>query len=124
MAKVKWLERSLITGPYLCLVRSQPEFDSAVKKLGLTKDFEWCKDRWNGATTHLFDSDNGELVAIVSLNSTVSDPITVSALMAHEAVHIWKGYCEHIGESKPSEELSAYAIQQLTATLSRQALPE
>jgi hypothetical protein len=122
----KWLNRSLVLGPYLTVVRSEAEYNRALKKVGVpvAERDVWRRERWNGATTHSFDNDEGDLCCIVTYYSDNTDPVEVSALMAHEAVHIWRRYCDHIGEDCPSDELSAYAIQHITLALSAELIDQ
>jgi hypothetical protein len=38
-------------------------------------------------------------------------------LLVHEATHVWQHICESIGETKPSVEFEAYAMQSIVSNL-------
>ena len=48
------------------------------------------------------------------------DGIEIAATLCHEAVHVWQAMCDHIGERRPADEQSAYAIQNIALYLMRQ----
>ena len=115
-----WLDRSLITGPYLALVTSEKAFKKALAHLGLKKSDgpNWIKTPQADATTHWMDHKDGSLACIVALRLKPSiSGIQVASLLAHEAVHVFQKHCEHIGECRPSMEFEAYSIQAITQTL-------
>lgn len=74
----------------------------------------------DGRTTWL-RNDDGNDCAIV----TISDRFQldghchngVACLLVHEAMHIWRGIRESIGESEPSAEFEAYAMQNISLQL-------
>ncbi len=39
------------------------------------------------------------------------------SILAHEAVHVWRHIREKIGETDPSSEFEAYAVQSITQFL-------
>jgi hypothetical protein len=118
-AKVEWLERSLLTGPYLTLCLTPKQFVRAMKDMKLTERPEdWLRNDHCGATVHL-RTRGGQLVCIVCLrppgkNISIEQ---VAGLLAHEATHIWQYFRRRIGEDAPSDEFEAYSIQVITQRL-------
>ena len=114
-----WLHRSLISGPYLCLVRSQKDFDGVIKQSGVTDPLRWLGVGASATTTSIKNLGN-ERITIVSLNPGVErdhSPIQIAALLCHEAVHVVQHHCHAIGEDSPSDEFEAYAIEQIALRL-------
>jgi len=118
--KSHWLDRSLFTSPYyyrLCL--TEKEFHKELKGLKLPKK-DWpnfIKTERAGATVHTFESDEGMLCAIVCLRKTSNQIESIYGLLIHEAQHL-VDYCfEELGETEPSSELKAYAIQTISQRL-------
>lgn len=114
----KWLDRSLLAGPYYCLCLSEKALHKELKNLGLPLN-EWPGfiKRSSYATTHFFTND-GKECAIVCLGSTKGfTGIQVAAIICHEAVHVWQYFRRSIGEDKPGDETEAYAIQTITQRL-------
>lgn len=68
------------------------------------------------AQTNGFDSGE-DLVCFVLLEAEVCDPDQLSALMAHEAVHVSQIVLDHFGEDEPGEETRAYLVQNVTYAL-------
>ena len=106
-AKVEWLERSLLTGPYLTLCLTPKQFVRAMKDMKLTERPEdWLRNDHCGATVHL-RTRGGQLVCIVCLrppgkNISIEQ---VAGLLAHEATHIWQYFRRRIGEDAPSDDI-------------------
>lgn len=125
---MKWLSRTLITSPYhYGLCRSEKEFHRQLKRLGLPRrdwsaflgaDSEGASTSAD-ATTHFFENKKRfGLAAIVCIGNTRgSTRAQIHALLAHEAMHIWRAIRENIGETKPSHEFEAYALQAITQNL-------
>ena len=65
-----------------------------------------------------FESD-GKVCAIVTINKRCDDKDGngIIGLIIHEAVHVWQLLMENIGESSPSSEFEAYAIQAISQEL-------
>lgn len=61
----------------------------------------------------------GKTAILVTLNERLDgrDPMAIVALIVHEAVHVWQAICNHIGETHPSNEAEAYAVQAITTGL-------
>ena len=68
------------------------------------------------------EADGKRLLYIVTVSERLNDqiandPAALCCLMVHEAVHVWQGIREHIGEKSPSIEFEAYSIQAITLNL-------
>lgn len=116
--KNKWLDRTLINGPYLVLVVNERQYSDAMDHLKIKKS---DRDPWLGknanATAHVLMS-KGKLCAVVSISVEKGrDPNSIVGLLVHEAVHVWQYFKEFIGEDMPSKEFEAYAIQNISQEL-------
>jgi hypothetical protein len=112
----KWLRRDICApGPYTALCLSEEDYRKALLKLGIKYyDSPWVE---TDARTHTFQK-NGDIACIVCLNpETCASPIETAALLVHESVHIWRQYCESIGEHSPAKEQEAYGIQAISQNL-------
>lgn len=110
-ARVHWLPRSLMIGPYLCLVKNEAEWYRAFKDLGVAPEPfpESC------GRCQTLENKTGDLCAIVLIQGVEErTPIEVAGLIVHEAVHVVQAYMQSIGESRPSDEFQAY-VTQITA---------
>ena len=121
MKKVKWLERSLITGGHLALVTTQKEYEAALKDLKLESNgSSFCPTGFQ-ACTHTFTNVNGSIACIVGfdMNDAVGrDPMDVAALLVHEAVHVWQEVEAASGKMGCfGTEGEAYFIQSISAQL-------
>ncbi len=115
--KINWLERDLITGPYLCLVLSQEEFEQALDLCDCKTYFPWVSENAD-ASTHTLENPEGKICCIVALQVTQeNDPVEICGILVHEAVHVFQNYCETIGEKNPSSEFEAYSIQAISQRL-------
>lgn len=117
--KITWLDRTLMEGPYLVLCMTEKEYLKALKHLHCDqRDAEgpWVAE--GGASTWHLTSDDGDYVALVCmpLYPDYTEPV-IASMMAHEAVHVWQGWKDYIGEVKPGTEQEAYAVQNLVTTL-------
>jgi hypothetical protein len=118
--KVEWLDRSIISGPYLCLVLSEAAFHEAFDDLEQDKTGrpDWITTAHANATAHTLLNKAGNLCAVVCLGpSEGRSGIEIAGLLLHEAVHIWQRFCQHIGEDEPSMEFEAYSIQWIAQQL-------
>jgi hypothetical protein len=68
-----------------------------------------------GATSLLVRKDTGTPIAIVTVQDRT--PRETIELLAHEAMHVWRDVRKQMGETKPSSELEAYAIQNILSEL-------
>lgn len=114
---MKWLNRYLIRSPiYYCLVLDKKEFKKKLDYLKIPKkDREPFVNPGSHATIHFFDnSDDSEEVAIICLSDTLEHSLAeVIGLLTHEVMHLWRAVRTNLGESKPSSEFEAYAMQGL-----------
>lgn len=58
----------------------------------------------------------GDDVAVVLITCDASWHAE-AALLAHEAVHVFRVHCDHIGEEHPGEEFEAYFVQVVSRAL-------
>jgi hypothetical protein len=115
----RWLNRDLITGPYLGLATTEAQFHKALRHCKVPRA-DWPKWVSDGAdaTTHHLTNPEGGLVCVVCIRTTEKQTgIQVAAMLVHEAVHVWQAHCERIGEHKPSDEFEAYSVQAVSQRL-------
>lgn len=115
--KIRWLERSMLFSPYLTLVTSEAEYAAALKHLKRNTGDE---DGWLANAAHAevktFTNQHGEVVCVVSIRPTM--PVLDAALtLGHEALHIFRRFCDHIGEESPGEEMEAHCIKSIAVSL-------
>lgn len=121
--KVKWLNRTMLLGPYLAVCTSEKEFRAALKHVKCRDNPPFISNEQSHATCHFMRKDCGDLICILAVKGAEEQsPAVVAALMAHEAVHIWKTLLDDIGEANPGEEIEAYGIQALTLALTDEIL--
>ena len=116
--KIEWLDRCLFVSPvYYCLCKTEKEFKKAQKHLKIPKK-DRCDFLLHGsnASTHFYTKD-AESSAVVCIDGEGYTRSQVSALLLHEAVHIFQEVKEMIGEHSPSKEFEAYAIQAISQRL-------
>ena len=119
-AVLKWLNRDLVTGPYLGLALSEKDFHKALKHCAIPREKwpEWIKTDQADATVHFFTNQASKLCAVVCLRMRDGiEGIQVASMLVHDAVHIWQEFRDHIGETNPSREFEAYSIQSISQRL-------
>lgn len=118
--KAKWLDRSLIVGPFVALVINEDQFHAAMNDCGIPKGEhgEWIKTDHSDATVHFLVNKSKERCCIVAIRvKKKTDPNSIIGLLVHESVHIWQNFKEGIGEGGPSDEFEAYSIQAISQRL-------
>lgn len=117
-ARVKWLDRDIIRGPYLTLCTTPEQFDAVNAYLGIDDAPEFQKTDHSDATLHTMEHEQHGLCCVLCLGSTEGrTPIEIAGLLVHEAVHVWQKFSAYIGEDAPSKEFEAYSIQTIAQTL-------
>lgn len=117
-AEPKWLDRSLIIGPYITLCTTEEQFEAVLEQLDVEKSVPLLGSPQANATVHRFEREGGDMIFAVCLGPTEGRTgIQIAALLLHEAVHIWQAFREHIGEREPSNEFEAYSIQRIAQSL-------
>lgn len=112
-----WSDGTLIVGPQVTLCTSEKEWAAILASMNCKPTTDWLNPGAD-ATTHFFTGDAGGTRNVVCIRTQPDSPSTaIAALLVHEAVHIWQGYCESIGEQNPSIEFEAYGIQMLSQYL-------
>jgi hypothetical protein len=56
-------------------------------------------------------------VALVTINTSVTEPRAIMSLLVHEGAHVWQDLREALGEKEPSSEFEAYAMQIIASEL-------
>ena len=114
----KWLDRSLIVGPYLTLCLSEDHYNRVMRYLAIDQPWsKWVTDGAN-ATMHSMTHDKNGLCCVVCLKpkDTVTG-VQIASILVHEAVHVVERYMEYINEDHPSSEFLAYSIQNVAQEL-------
>lgn len=119
--KQLWCDRSILfTSQYFTLCLTEKAFHKVVKKLDLPKSQypEFIQAGSAHATCHHFKHSDGRHISIVCLRGDKDYTLPqIHALLVHEAVHIWQYTRNDIGETSPSSEMEAYAIQNISQSL-------
>jgi hypothetical protein len=119
MVKSKWIDRALIISPvFYTLCTDEADFYRLMKNIKMPiVDQPEFMIAGSGATTHTFRTEEYP-VAIVCMNlDNDATNAQLSAMIAHEAVHVFQYILECIGETDPSVEFEAYSIQMITQQL-------
>lgn len=103
------------SGPQVLLVRNAAQLAAARRKLNT--EATWADTHGAaGLTWELVDTKTGEPSFVVYI-ATDADAALVMGTIAHEAVHVAKGYFRYIAEAEPGEETLAYTVGAVTQSL-------
>lgn len=128
MTPPNFLNRDLVTGPYLVLCLSQAEFDALCDHLKIDRAAYMFRPEAGACVHYLGSGDDGSPICAVCLKDAGQGHtgLAVAGILVHEAVHVWQQHREFIGEVQPSREFEAYSIQtiaqRLMADFARRAL--
>ena len=118
MKKTKWLDRTALLLPHLTLCTTEKRYLEACAEMKVKNP-----ERWLGSTaaasTHTFVSDSVftvTCIVCIEVDKKRSIP-HLAGYLAHEATHVAQELFESIGERKPSNELYAYVVQNVTESL-------
>lgn len=122
MKKANWLDNHLIMGCCFTLCLNQKQYNQALKDAQVRKAIRKTFMQHAGADgcTETFSVDGCKPVCLVSLASSVtkkSSRAYIYGVLVHEAVHVWQKYRDWIGETNPSKEFEAHAIEQISYQL-------
>lgn len=114
-----WMNRSLLQGPRVALVATEKQFLAAKRSAGVECADPLLEDTMQ-ACVHSYTDSDGDLVCIVGINLAACrkmDGISVAALLAHEAVHVWQRVRDRLRPGDLGREMEAYAVQNIVANL-------
>ena len=118
---MKWLERSVLDIPYLCLCLSERAFVSACRHIKQHPPKHWMRKNADATCwTFTNESDPGEPAVCVVCADIVPgrDLSDVVGLMAHEARHVYEGAMrQNTGIQWAEEEIEAQFLGVITARL-------
>lgn len=118
--KSQWLDRTLASGPFFCLVLNQMEYERQLKRMKPPHESPKYVNEGCRAMVSFHTSKKGNPCCIVGLDTSGNlSGIDIAAALVHEAVHIWQYHCEHICETKPGDEQEAYAVEAISKELMR-----
>jgi len=115
----EWCDRSLVMTPFnFCLCITPKQYAKELEKLGIKGDHPFILPG-SGASLHRFDSSspNEPPLAFICIDPDGMELNQVHALLVHEAMHLWRYTKKELGETKPSKEFEAYAIQAISQRL-------
>lgn len=113
MNKVIWLNNSWFPFEY-AFCPSKEAWDKEMENMECNYPYPLSQNV-EGSTV-CFEKCNSLVKIIVCLKSH-NDLIQFTALVVHEAAHVWQQVLEAMGEDKPSSEFEAYALQGITQDL-------
>lgn len=116
--RTKWLDSTLFLGPYLALVASSEEYDRVTRRLTKGVPDEWLGDHATAAV-HTFEHSDEKIACVVAIKPGLT--VANAALtLSHEALHVFRKWCEYIGEDKPGEEIEAHSIKSIAVSLTEE----
>jgi hypothetical protein len=65
-------------------------------------------------STYILSSDGTRALIVCIPKSRKVSRNVMTALVVHEATHVWQEVCREMGEEEPGAEIEAYAIQWIT----------
>lgn len=113
--KVIWLEKGW-QPVYIGFCPSRKAWNREIQKKFKTSEPYPIQ---NGRCTFFTHAD-GKSSVVVTIDSKIAEHyngVEIMALLAHEAVHVFKFICDSIGEDNPSSEFEAYSIQSILLQL-------
>ena len=101
----------------LCLTRK--DYQRTMKRFGLDDPGDEWVTAGKDATAHHWEraERNGPPTIVCMRKPKGVAMSQIAGLLVHEGVHIWQATREHMGESQPSCEFEAYAIQGIAQEL-------
>jgi len=121
VSKVKYIDRALVVNPYYVgLVTNEQAFRQELKRLKVPeKDWpDYMGSNHADATAHFLEKADGSSISLVCLREKKKvDRVQVLGVLIHEAVHVWQYVRRYLGESAPSDEFEAYAVQKIAQGL-------
>ena len=111
--KIKWLNRAILYGGYICLALGNKEAKAALKHCG---EKDMYSPTQSGSLSTI--DKEGKLCFIVCLNNIIGkDLISVHGLIVHEATHVLQQTMRAINEPNPGKEIEAYIMQCVSQVL-------
>ena len=117
---MKWLDRSLVQSPLcygVCFTEADFHKELAKMKVSPADWPEFISPSANATVHHFLTTDEVDECCIVCIKKTKLPVHQVTALLSHEAVHVWQAIRRNIGEHEPSDEFEAYAVQSIVHNL-------
>lgn len=122
-AGVKWLDRELDFGPHMILCLDAKAMTVALDHIGVPHHDRHAWPTSPASTSHYTNPrDGGSPACVVCINppkDKETDGIDIAAMLAHEAYHVVCTHYDWIGEKRPGEEQTAYALQFIASRLMR-----
>lgn len=115
--KTKWV-RVPISYPRaeMTVCRSLKQVRAAMKSVGDSEEAISFVTDGAAATTWFLPGDGGFSRVVICVRKGI-DKVPLTALIVHEAVHIWQRAKDDMGEDRHGDEVEAYAIQAIVQEL-------
>ena len=99
---------------YFGFTTDPEKFKKEMKRLKVPIIPDFVNKGKHGAT-HIFSDNNDNITFIVTIVIKEKNSISeICGLLVHEAVHVWQGILETIGDNQASPEIEAYNIQNIS----------
>ena len=110
---MRYFSYSMIPNVKICFSCSVRKVKKELKRLKVSHSLISNSD---GQTITIYNSGRTIIIVLIRKRKPrkFSDENSQKALVVHEAVHVFDGLMESIGESHPGSEIKAYFIQRLS----------
>lgn len=113
---IKWLDRTLMSGPFLTLCMNEKEQNKVLSHLKLPSK-EWPAFP-KIAHVHTLTNPKGFLCCVVCVTPPkVKDRLEETTTIVHESIHVWQSWVTHTKEHDPGAEQEAYTVEHIFRTL-------
>ncbi len=110
-------------GLVVALFTKRDHYKQAMGEIGIREE-NWhaWPDAGGAWVAHYVDGEKcpGKHIVCCLGDTAGMDGIDIASILCHEAVHVYQCYMDHVGERRPADEQSAYAIQSIAETLMRE----
>ena len=110
--RLVWCRQGWLPVPY-CFCPSESAWRKEMKRLNASEPYPSSDAR----TVSLENKGKLRIYVTVAPHIDGMDPLGIVGLLVHESVHVWQFTCDHVGDTYPSKETEAYAIQLISSEL-------
>lgn len=121
MDRVVWGDMALYGVEY-GFAPSKAAYDRALREIDADPDATTYPKTYGCCVQFAGSRGKHKPTCVVTIHEDADDwyrdePWLIHAMIAHEATHVWQFILDTVGEQRPGEEMTAHAVQHITAEL-------